>query len=460
MISLKEKHVEAINTEHWAEKKSENLIEKIKLDETGAFWHQEELFDFMIRESRRLDNKKEKGALYGTSVGVKDLFAIKGLTTTAGSKFLENFKSPYTSTLVEDLVKHDVLIAGKLAMDEFAMGSYSNTSPFGRVSMPGKNQHTAGGSSGGSAGAMNILDFTLGSDTGGSVRQPASFCGYVGYKPSYGAFSRFGMIAYASSLDQAGFFTHSVEDLLYLMSLGLSHADTKDVTSIGVEDNVLDSEIEKVGYFPEILEGNIQEDVKTAYEEVLKKFNPNSLVPIRMKYLKNAIQTYYIVACAEASSNLARYQGVYFGKDIKGSGSYWEQVAETRSNNFGIEVQKRIMLGSSITSSENFKNIYEKANSVRRLLRQEFEDIFKKVNILILPVSPFTSPTWEDIEKKTTSEIYLGDFMTVPFSLAGLPAISLPLAKSNSGMPIGIQVVGKTMSDFDLIKKCIKIEGL
>lgn len=457
---LREKHLQALDTKDWAQKRSLELIDKIKLDETGAFWHQEETFDYMLDLAQKLDNKDSKGALYGINMGVKDLFLINGLTTTAGSLMLKNFKAPYTATLVNDLLSKDVLLAGKLAMDEFAMGSYSNTSRIGKpVSIPHKQEYSAGGSSGGSAAAMDILDFTLGSDTGGSVRQPASFCGYVGYKPSYGAFSRFGMIAYASSLDQAGLFTHGVEDLAYLMSLGISHADAKDGTSIGVSNKVKNTS-EKIGYFPEILEGDINEDVKKAYEEVLKQFKASDLVPIRMKYMKHAIQTYYILACAEASSNLARYQGVYFGQDIKGhSGSYWEQVAYNRSQHLGLEVKKRIMLGSFITSSENFSTIYEKAIAVRTALKDEFEEIFKNVGMLVLPVSPFTAPTWDEISKKSTSEVYMGDFMTVPFSLAGLPAISLPLKVSSNGMPIGMQFVGAKMDDFGLIEKCLIMDG-
>lgn len=456
-MSFKKKHLEAVNTSSWAQKTANSLAEKIMSDSTGAFWHKEESISYMLKQAKELDEQKEKGALYGVSFGVKDLFTIKGLTTTAGSSMLKNFKAPYTSTLVQDILNHGALMSGRLAMDEFAMGSYSNTSPFGRVSMPGKPEHTAGGSSGGSASAMNVLDFTLGSDTGGSVRQPASFCGYVGYKPSYHAFSRFGMISYASSLDQAGFFTHNVEDLEYLMNLGLSRADERDTTSFGLTKNKVTGS-GKIGFFPEILESDLQPDVRMAYARTLERFPKDRLMPIRMKYLKHAIETYYVVACAEASSNLARYQGVYFGEDLDSyEGSYWDKVAQNRSKHFGIEVQKRIMLGSFITSSENFSAIYEKATGVRKALKQEFYEVFEKVGMLVLPVSPFTAPTWDEISQKSSAEIYMGDFMTVPFSLAGLPALSLPIEKSSSGMPIGMQFVGKAMEDFDLISRCRNI---
>ena len=459
-MSLKEKHLKAIEEKDFLQKECEKLEIKILDDDTGSFWHKKEYIDFMKKEAKRLDNKEKKDSLYGLNFGVKDLFCIDSMRTTAGSKILENFKSPYTSTLVQTLQDKDGLIAGKLAMDEFAMGSYSNTSFYGRVSLPFDKSRTAGGSSGGSAAALPILDFTLGSDTGGSVRLPASFCGYVGYKPSYGVFSFFGMISYASSLDQAGLLTHSVEDLDYLMKQDIVVQDVRDRTCLGKFDYVNDVRMDKVGYFPEILNGSLDSCVKKSYEDILSKIPKDKLVALSLSTLKYATQIYYIIACSEAASNLARYQGVYFGKDIPHNlgGSYWEQVAQYRSEYFGVEVQKRIMLGSYITSSENFSTVYEKAVGLRKLLKKEFEEVFEKVDTLVLPVAPFTSPSWDVIDSMTTDQIYMADYMTVPFSLAGIPAISMPLYKDKQGLPIGMQFVGKQYKDGELISKCLKLE--
>lgn len=456
---LKTKHELACGDKDFLQKGVQALALKIQRDTTGAFWHIKEYIDYMYKEAQRIDSLEKKGPFYGLSFGVKDLFTIKNMRTTAGSKMLRDFISPYTSTLVQDIQERGALVAGKLAMDEFAMGSYSNTSYLGRVSVPGRPDRSAGGSSGGSAAALDILDFTLGSDTGGSVRLPASFCGYVGYKPSYGTFSRFGMISYASSLDQAGLLTHSIEDLSYLMSQGIARKDPRDMTSSDKFEFTSGKTIKKIGYFPEILEGPLDEEVKTAYLKTLQMFSKEQLKPLRMEYLKYSTQIYYVIACAEAASNLARYQGVYFGSDIaETKGSYWEQVAHYRSAMFGSEVEKRIMLGSYITSSENFATIYKKATTLRQALKEEFDKVFTEVDTLLLPVSPFTAPTWQEISSMSSTQIYMADYMTVPFSLAGLCAISMPLHRDSKDLSIGMQFVGKSHEDGELISKCLDLE--
>lgn len=467
-MSLLEKHLYAAEDKDFSQKAAEKIIQSIKEDTTGACWHQEEVFDYTRKQAKDLDSlsreEKIKKPLYGISVGLKDLFCVKHLTTTAGSKILSKFKSPYDSHMWEVLKDKGVLLGAKLAMDEFAMGSFSNTSYLGKVSVPGFPEYSAGGSSGGSGAAVaaKIVDFATGSDTGGSVRLPASFCSVVGYKPSYGVFSRSGMIAYASSLDQAGLLTQSIEDLEYLLSSHITVKDPKDMTSFGLSQYSKESTLSKewkIGYFPEILEDiSVSESVRIAYQKSLERLTLSGaiLIPVSIEYMKKAAQIYYIIACSEASSNLARYQGVYFGEKLteqKYTGTYWEQLAQYRSEFFGIEVQKRIMLGSYILSSENFDSMYQKAVLLRKALKDEFNEIFKQVEQLVLPVSPMVAPTWDKISHMTTAQIYLSDYMTVPFSLAGLPALSLPWFKDKQGLGIGIQFVGNKMSDYELIRR-------
>lgn len=471
-INFEQKHLLAVDTEDYLQTQLMELKNKIDSDETGSCWHIEKTFEKTCAMAQVLDkmtkDEKLKMPLYGLSVGMKDLFCIKGLQTTAGSEILNSFISPYDSTVWKSIEEKGVLLAAKCAMDEFAMGSFSNTSYLGRVSVPGYPEHSAGGSSGGSGAgvASGIFDFSVGSDTGGSVRLPASFCSTVGYKPSYGAFSRYGMIAYASSLDQAGFLTQEVEDVIYLLKAQISHKDPKDMTCRGLALDYQESSLQSksIGFFPQFLDSpDIEKDIKLAYENLLSglKHIGVKLVPIEVPYMDKAAHIYYTIACSEACSNLAKYQGVFFGKkliDEKFNGSYWEQCAQYRSKYFGKEVQKRIMLGSFILSSENYSSMYQKAISLRKVLKQEFKKIFQDLDALVLPTSPMTSPKWQDIDKMTTSQIYLSDFMTVPFSLAGLPAVSVPWYKNKQGMAIGIQWVGAEYKDMQLLKDIFEIE--
>lgn len=471
-MSLQTKHLEALETPKYWDSKIENLLHKIKVDVTGSCWHTQELESIILQKKEKLDSlsldEKSKMPLYGLSIGMKDLFCIKDTRTTAGSKILENFISPYDSTVWSTLESKGGLLAAKLAMDEFAMGSFSNTSYLGKVSIPGFPDRTAGGSSGGSGAALKagLVDFTVGSDTGGSVRLPASFCSVVGYKPSYGAFSRYGMIAYASSLDQAGFLTQSVEDIKYLLDSRISLKDGKDMTVKGLS---LDSKIAKtgkIGYFPSLLnDDSIQKEVRLAYAKCLEEVKAAgfSLEEVEVPYMKEAAQIYYIIACSEASSNLAKFQGVFTGKKLveeNFSGSFWDQAAQYRAKYFGIEVQKRIILGSYILSAENFTAMYQKAAKLRSALKEEFTKVFAKVDSLVLPVSPTVAPLWTQIEQMTSAQIYMSDFMTVPFSLAGLPALSMPWYHDSQGLGIGMQWVGKPMADYELITDVMQIEKL
>lgn len=462
-MSLKEKHEQALSSKDYCSMKAQSIVEKFEKDDSGACWHKEEVKDFMFKQAEQLDSLpldvKKTLPFFGLSVGMKDLFCIKGLTTTAGSKILDTFKAPYDSFVWSELKNKGVLLGAKLAMDEFAMGSFSNTSYLGKVSIPKLSEHTAGGSSGGSSASVkaDIVDFSMGSDTGGSVRQPASFCSLVGYKPSYGVFSRKGMIAYASSLDQAGVITHSLKDLSYLLDEGLGEKDNQDMTSKGL-DKVKTQEFRSFGFFESIFtHPGVSEDVKLAYQKSIERLKSQGLKAIRVDIplMSRAAQIYYIIACSEASSNLARYQGVFFGKKLvekTREGSYWEQAAQFRSEHLGLEVQKRIMLGSFILSAENFSAMYQKSVSLRQELTQALKSSLQRVDMLVLPSSPYVAPTWSEIETMTSAQIYAADFMTVPFSLAQLPAISLPWYEDRAGLGIGIQCVGNSFQDLALIK--------
>lgn len=466
-MSIKEEHLRYVEDSTFVEKKIETVKKLIMQDSSGSCWHKDEVITSLDKTleliSTKTSDEKVSRPLSGILVGVKDLFCIKGMTTTAGSKILENFVSPYDSHVWKTLKDKGSILSAKCSMDEFAMGSFSNTSFYGKTSIPGMPDYTAGGSSGGSASSIlaGLCHFSIGSDTGGSVRQPASFCSLVGYKPSYGAFSRFGMIAYASSLDQAGFMTKTIDDLKYVLSSQISEKDKQDMTCIGL-GNYLEKEekIKTAGYFPEILEDvGVQESVKVAYKKCLDDLIEKGvkLVPTSITFMDKAAEIYYIIACSEASSNLSRYQGVFFGKkliDEQVKESYSDTISEYRSKFFGIEVQKRIMLGSFILSAENFTAMYQKACSMRDILSISIMKTLENFDCLVLPTSPTIAPKWEEIDSMTSAQIYMSDFMTVPFSLAGVPAISVPLYKEkSSGLGIGMQFVGRKFQDYELINK-------
>jgi aspartyl-tRNA(Asn)/glutamyl-tRNA(Gln) amidotransferase subunit A len=469
MMSIKLKTKECLETKGYWAKRTEQLKNQIKTDTTGAFWHVDETIAAMEKEATVRDEmvKDPSKPLAGAAVGVKDLFCVKGMKTTAGSKILDGFVAPYDSTVWKSVKDAGGFMAGKLAMDEFAMGSFTKTSYLGKTSVPGHLDRSAGGSSGGSAAAVasGIVDFSLGSDTGGSVRLPASFCGVVGYKPSYGAFSRFGMIPYASSLDQAGFFTRSMDDLQTVISSQLSFKDKQDMTSVGLGRYERSAnKITRVGYFKNILEStDIQPEVAQAYEETLQDIEMSGveLVPIDIDFMDQAAQIYYIIACSEASSNLARYQGVYFGEKLSKEPlgeSFADTISAYRSKFFGDEVQRRIMLGSFILSAENFTEMYEKSWNMRKALTASIHSVLESVDTIVLPVSPTVAPKWDDIDKMSPAQVYYSDYMTVPFSLAGVPALSVPWKQNNDGLHIGMQFVGKKFKDYELIDSVSRLE--
>jgi len=468
-MSIKSKTKECLETKGYWAKRTAQLKEQIKSDTSGAFWHVDETISAMEQEASVRDSmaKDPTKPLAGAAVGVKDLFCVKGMRTTAGSKILDGFVAPYDSTVWKSVKDAGGFMAGKLAMDEFAMGSFTKTSYLGKTSIPGHPDRSAGGSSGGSAAAVaaGIVDFSLGSDTGGSVRLPASFCGVVGYKPSYGAFSRFGMIPYASSLDQAGFFTRTMEDLQTVIASQLSFKDKQDMTSVGLgRYERTTKRITRVGYLNNILESpDIHPEVAEAYEDTLQAIEMRGveLVPIDIALMDQAAQIYYIIACSEASSNLARYQGIYFGEKLSEEplgDSFADTISSYRSKFFGDEVQRRIMLGSFILSAENFTAMYEKSWNMRKALTASIESVLETVDTILLPVSPTVAPKWDDIDKMTPAQVYYSDYMTVPFSLAGVPAISVPWQQDNDGLHIGMQFVGKKFKDYELIDSVSRLE--
>jgi len=477
---LEQKHKEAIGAPSFYSNQITSVIDKIKQHISqgdSSVWHFDKTINQSIQKAKELDSmsleQRKNMPLWGLSFGVKDLFSEKNLPCTAGSQFLQNYIAPYNADVVERINSKGALSMGRTSMDEFAMGSFTNTSFLGKTSIPDHPQYTAGGSSGGSAGALRaeLFDFTIGSDTGGSVRQPAAFCSLVGYKPSYGAFSRYGMVAYASSLDQAGFMTHSTQDMKYLIDSIDTSKDFKDPTTKGFEKKHQEKKISdmSIGIFPEILESEaISHEVKKAYQEKIEKFKSMGIEckEVSISLLKDCASIYYIIACAEASSNLARYQGVFFGQSLIDNTSitnekdYWDMVAKHRSQYLGIEAQKRIILGSYVLSSEKFDAIYKKAINKRNELAAQISSCFDKVDYLCLPTFPTKAPTWEEIGKMSTQQIYMADYLTVGFSLAGVPALNVPINKDKFDInkTIGMQYIGKKFDDYALICDVHEIE--
>ncbi len=463
MLSLKTK-VEIARSTDLADKFKKFQTDSMN-DTSGAFWNLKENNHLHCSEISRVSNL-EQSPLYGLLVGVKDLFHVKDTLTTAGSKCLQTLRSPFNSTVWEQLSQSGACFAAKCSMDEFAMGSFTNTSSMGKCSIPGFPERTAGGSSGGSAAALKagLVDFSIGSDTGGSIRLPASYCGVVGFKPSYGALSRFGMIQYASSLDQAGFFTNNLTDLDFILSSTniLHYSDKNDPLCTGTFKCDKSPPAKTIGWFPFVFNSlGISDQVKTAYADLLEKLKSEvTLIQIDIPELQFAASVYYIIACAEACSNLSRYQGIYYGNKLTTErGNFWEQVTAYRSTHFGTEVKKRIMLGNFILSSENFSTMYDKAIKIRQLLTFKLNRCFSNCDLIVLPSATSIAPTWDEIGKLTSAEIYASDLLTVPFSLAGLPAVSVPYTEFN-GLSIGMQWVGKRYFDTSLISQIKPYEYL
>lgn len=396
--------------------------------------------------------------LCGIPMTLKDNICTDGLLTTCSSKILDGFKPYYDAAVWEKLKAKGAVLLGKTNMDEFAMGNTSESSCYGAPLNPRNTAHVTGGSSGGGAAAVcaNMAAYALGSDTGGSVRQPASYCGIVGLKPTYGAVSRYGLIAYGSSLDQIGPMTYSVKDAAMVFD-AIKGFDRRDQTSKAFDyNNILESlnqdvKGKKIGVAEEFFEG-IDPDMKTQIFEAIRLFEKNGaeIVNIKLPALKLALPVYYIIACAEASSNLGRYDGIRYGHRTSSYDSIDDMIFKTRSEGFGDEVKRRIMLGTYVLSSGYYDAYYKKAIVIREEIKREFDDIFAKCDVLIAPTAPNTAFPL-NFRGASSVEMYLADICTVPVNIAGIPSISVPCGKDAKGLPIGMQIIGKKFDEATIL---------
>jgi aspartyl-tRNA(Asn)/glutamyl-tRNA(Gln) amidotransferase subunit A len=415
-------------------------------------------------DKRRADGSL-KGMLDGIPAIIKDNICTKDIKTTCSSKILENFVPPYNAHVVENLQKQGIITLAKANLDEFAMGSSTEHSAFGATSNPWDLSRVPGGSSGGSAAAVSagFAPLALGSDTGGSIRQPASYCGVVGLKPTYGAVSRYGLVAFASSLDQIGPFTKTVEDAALSLNAICGH-DKRDTTSMdiaypdyshGITDGVKGM---KIGLPKEYYAAGLDSEVKEALQTAVKQLEAQGAIveETTLPTFDYALTAYYIISSAEATSNLSRYDGVKYGYRAKDFDSITDLYIQTRNQGFGDEVKRRMMLGNYVLSSGYYDAYYMKALKVRTLIKQDFDALFSKYDCIISPTAP--APAFKAGEKGDPMQMYLTDIYTVPVNIAGLTAISVPYAKNAEGLPIGIQLIAKPMGEATMIKAAYALE--
>ena len=417
------------------------------------------------RKSQNLRSKYD-----GIPIGIKDLFCTKGVTTTASSKILSNFVPNYESTVTQNCDDAGLISLGKLNCDEFAMGSTNKTSFFGSVKNPWKSVNSdkelvPGGSSGGSAAAVSgdLCVASLGTDTGGSIRQPASFTGTVGLKPSYGRVSRWGIVAFASSLDQAGPITKTVEDAAILLDIISGHDEKDSTSSVNPKENYyenLNSDIKgkKIGIPKEFRSDKLPASTQKSWDECanLLKTNGAEIVDISLPHTMSALPAYYIIAPAEASSNLARYDGVRYGLRVKGN-DLIDMYEKTRSEGFGDEVKRRILIGTYVLSSGYYDAYYIKAQKIRSLIKSDYVEAFKKVDAILTPSTPSTAFEIAN-EPSDPVQNYLNDIFTVPVNLAGLPGISIPYANDENNLPIGLQLITNSFEEQKLLNVAKNIE--
>jgi len=418
-----------------------------------------------LEQAKALDRKREKGCLAGVPIAVKDNILIKGMRATCGSRILKDYVAPYSATVIEKLAAEDAIFIGKTNLDEFAMGSSTENSAFLVTRNPWDSSRVPGGSSGGSAAAVAAGEAAaaLGSDTGGSVRQPASFCGVVGLKPTYSRVSRYGLVAFASSLDQIGPLTKTVEDCALLTKV-ISGPDGRDSTLADrpVPDfpKTMKEKLGpfKVAYLKEKLIGKIDPDVKAVYLKTLNALQDlgGELIEMDFPAWEYALPCYYIIAPSEASSNLARYDGVRYGFRDPDYASLREMYFNTRTSGFGEEVKRRILLGTFALSSGYYDAYYLKAGRTRQLVGREFERAFAEVDFIATPTAP--EPAFPVGAKKDPIAMYLSDMFTVSANLAGCPAISVPCGRSREGLPVGLQVIGSHFQEGRLFQLAFLLE--
>ena len=458
------------NKELSSEEVTKAYIDRIDEKEKDVKAFVTTLCDEALNTAKEIDKKKNNGErlsnLAGIPIGIKDNICTKGIRTTCSSKMLEDFISPYDATVIEKLNNENLINLGKLNMDEFAMGASTEYSYFKKTSNPWDLSTVPGGSSGGSAAAVaaNLVPWALGSDTGGSIRQPASFCGVVGLKPTYGLVSRYGLVAFASSLDQIGPITKDVEDAAILLNIIAGH-DEKDSTSYDIPKKdytkALKNDVKglKIGIPKEYWGEGINEEVKQKLEEAIEIYKKlgAEVEEFSLDIADYALATYYIIACAEASSNLGRFDGIRYGHRTENYTNLKELYRNSRSEGFGPEVKRRIILGTYVLSSGYYDAYYKKAQQVRTLVKKEFDKAFEKYDVLLTPTSPNVA-----FEMGTKSnnplEMYLADICTVSVNIAGLPGISIPCGVNSDNMPIGMQLIGNKFEEEKILNAAYTFE--
>ena len=445
---------------------AERIEEKEKDVEAFVTTLTDEAIDKSKEIQEKINNGEIKGELAGIPIGIKDNICTKGIKTTCASKMLENFVSPYDATVMDKINSENMINLGKLNMDEFAMGGSTETSYFKKTKNPWDLTKVPGGSSGGSAAAVasKMVPWALGSDTGGSIRQPSAFCGVVGLKPTYGLVSRYGLVAFASSLDQIGPITKDVKDSAILLNLIAGH-DEKDTTSVDMpkKDYVkaLTGDIKglKIGVPKEFFGEGINEEVKENLKQAIETYKKlgAEIEEFSLDIAKYSLATYYIIACAEASSNLGRFDGIRYTYRTPEFKNLKELYKKSRSEGFGAEVKRRIILGTYVLSSGYYDAYYKKAQQVRTLVKNEFDKGFEKYDVILTPTSPTVA---FGIGEKSDNplEMYLADICTVSVNIAGLPGISIPSGVDSKGMPIGMQLIGNRFQEETILNAAYSFE--